>query len=723
MEAAYKNTSLSIERRVSDLLSMMTLREKAGQLCQVDGRIGPEKEITERYVGSILHILGDRADELQALALKTRLGIPLLFGIDAIHGHGFWPGATVFPTQLGLSCSWNPEMIRQVARITATEVVLTGIHWTFSPVMEVVRDLRWGRVDETFGEDPYLVSECGKAMVEGYQGEGIEAPDTILACAKHFAGYSDTQGGRDASEADLTKRKLLSLFLPCFEKAVKAGCETVMIAYQVIDGIPCSANAWLIREMLKERWGFEGFTVTDWDNIGHMHNLQKAAPSLEAAALRSLSAGVDMAMATPSFPDLVVSLVEKNKLPVEVIEAACRKILTVKFRLGLFDNRKLFSDKTRAKHEICCEKHRMVARESAYQSVVLLKNSDGLLPFSNRIKRIGVIGPNADDPYAQLGDWSSHPMVIGEETKKQPRENIVTVLDGIRARAGAEIDVEYLKGCDVLGEEEASPDEIREFAARMDVVVAVVGDTLPQIGERRDRADLDLSGDQELLLRTVDEKGVPLVVVLVNSKPLSIAWAAGHADAILEAWNPGMEGGAAVAGILFGDRNPQAKLSISFPYHVGQQPVYYNQLPGWHADKYVDMPPDPLFAFGFGLSYTTFTYKNMSLSSEKLGAGEELVVSVDVANTGSREGVEIAQLYVNDLYSTVSTPVKQLKGWRRVTLLPGETKRIDFRLPYEELWLIDEHLEKKVEAGRFEVMVGGSSREGDLLNAEFEVVE
>jgi beta-glucosidase len=700
----------------------MTLPEKAGQLSQVDGRVEPEKQITENHVGSLLHVLGERVSELQACALKTRLGIPLLMGIDAIHGHGFWPGATVFPTQLALSCSWNLKIIQQVARITAKEVTLTGVHWTFSPVMEVVRDIRWGRVDETFGEDPFLVGECGKAMVRGYQGADLSATENILACAKHYAGYSDTQGGRDASEADLSKRKLLSIFLPCFEQVVKAGCATVMIAYQVIDGVPSSADRWLIRDILKGRWAFKGFTITDWDNVGQMHTIQKAAESLEESSMRVLFAGVDMTMATPSFPGLVVKLVEEGKIPVSIIDEACRRILFLKFRIGLFDDRgKLFPDRERMQKEICCEEHRACARESAYQSLVLLKNERNLLPFSGRIKSIGVIGPNADDPDALLGDWSSHPMVIGEEAEKHPRETIITVLDGIRRQAGAGVAVEYVKGCDVMGEEAASLEEVKALASRVDVVVAVLGDTLPLIGERRDRADLDLSGDQLLLLREVDERGTPLVVVLINSKPLSIPWIKDHADAVIEAWNPGIEGGSAVAGILFGDRNPCGKLTISFPCHVGQQPVYYNQLPGWHAEKYVDMPAEPLFSFGFGLSYTTFVYENLGISHTALRKGETLNVGVDITNTGDRDGIEIAQLYVNDLYSSVTTPVKQLKGWKRVTLFAGEKKRISFKLCYDELWLIDEKLERVVEPGRFEVMVGGSSRESDLLKAEFEV--
>ncbi|MBN1813013.1 MAG: glycoside hydrolase family 3 C-terminal domain-containing protein [Anaerolineae bacterium] len=717
-----KDPTKPVDERVRDLLGRMTLEEKIGQMCLVNGRAGAEKWLREQHVGSFLHMFGEETRELQKLAEQSRLGIPILFGIDAIHGHAFCPTATVFPTQLGLSCSWNPELIEKVGRITAKEVACTGVHWTFSPVLDVARDLRWGRIDETFGEDPYLVGALGVALIKGYQGVDLADPHTILACAKHYAGYPATQGGRDSSEADLSERKLRSLFLKPFREAVEAGCATVMAGYQAIDGVPCSANRWLLWDVLRDEWGFDGFVVTDWDNLGRMQSEQKTCATLEEAARRAIEAGNDMAMSTPLFAAAAVSLVRSGQLDETLVDEAVERILRVKFELGLFDENR-YADLERGKEIVGSREHRQVALESAYQSIVLFKNQDNLLPLGDDVERIAVIGPNADDVRAHLGDWVSWSGQLGDVgPDDRRRESIVTILDGIRKRAGSGCRVDYSRGCDVVDAGTETIAEAAALAREADVAIVAVGDDLSLHGEARDRAELDLSGAQQQLLEAVYATGTPMVVVLVSSKPLTIPWAAEHAHAILAVWNPGLEGGAAVAGILFGDRNPSGKLTVSFPYHVGQQPVTYNQIPGWHGQqKYVDVPKEPLFAFGYGLSYTTFAYTNLKLDTKELAAGEALRVEVDVENTGERKGTEVVQLYVNDVYSSATTPVKELKAFRRVDLKPGEKKTIRLEVPYERLALVNQAMETVVEPGEFEVMVGSSSRDCDLLEDTFDV--
>ncbi|MGD1993436.1 MAG: glycoside hydrolase family 3 N-terminal domain-containing protein [Anaerolineae bacterium] len=719
----YQDANRPIAERVEDLLGRMTLAEKAGQICQMNGRDGAVAFLKEQLVGSFLHMLGPETNRLQTLAAEARLGIPVLFGIDAIHGHAFWPTSTVFPTQLALSCSWNPQLVEEVGRITAREVAATGVHWTFSPVLGTARDLRWGRVGETFGEDPYLIGVLGSALIRGYQGNDLADPETIAACGKHYAGYSGTQGGRDSSEADLSERALRSIYLPPFHAAVEAGCATLMAGYQAIDGTPCSANRWLLTDVLREEWGFEGFVVSDWKNVEHMNDEQRVSPDLADAARRVVTAGNDMAMNTPEFPQLVVDLVERGELDEALVDEAVRNVLRLKFALGLFDENR-YPDLEQGPQMVGCADHRAVALESAYQSMVLLKNEEAFLPFGEDVRRIAVIGPNADDPQAQLGDWVHWSGQLGDAgLPERDRESVVTVLDGIRARAGGGRTVEYARGCDVVdpGTEEVAA--AAALAGTADVAVVVVGDTQALTGETHDRANLDLSGGQQALLEAVHATGTPVVVVLVSSKPLTIPWVAEHAQALLVTWNPGLEGGTAVAGILFGDRNPSGKLTVSFPYHVGQQPVYYNLIPGWHGEpRYVDMPREPLFPFGYGLSYTRFAYSNLRLSAGTLAEGETLQVRVDVENTGDRAGVEIVQLYVNDLFSSVTTPVKELKGFTRVELAPGERKTVDLEVHYNQLALVNAALETVVEPGTFEVMVGSSSRDEDLLKDRFEVV-
>jgi len=727
MTDIFKDPSFSPEERANDLLGRMTLEEKIGQTCQIDARENPELWINERNIGSFLHLRGDDAQRLQQLAEKTRLGIPLIFGIDAIHGHTFHSGATIFPSPLALASSWNPEIVEKMASITAKEVSCTGLHWTFSPVICLGRDTRWGRVDETFGEDPLLAGSLAVAMIKGYQGENLSDPYSILACAKHFAAYGETQGGRDSTEADVSVRKLKSIFLPPFKAASDAGCATFMTAYNAIDGVPCSANKWLLSDVLKDEWGFKGFVVTDWDNIGQMHKLQKVASDIKESSKIAINAGNDMMMSTPDYYENAVQLVKDGVIKEEVIDEACRRILEIKFKLGLFDEKRYPVSDDEASTIIGCDTHIKTAYDSALHSIVLLKNENNTLPLSKTIKRIAVIGPNADDIEATIGDWSFgpryHPEIPLLEYNPFDTSKIVTILKGIQQQSGTEVEVIYEKGCDMFDKTLKNIDVAVEAANKSDVVIAVVGDTTLLNGEVLDRSQLDLTGAQQELLEALKKTGKPLVTVLINGKPLTVPWIKENADSILEAWNPGMEGGNAVASILFGDHNPSGKLPISFPVNVGQLPVYYNSYPGWHGNaKYLDVDSNPLFSFGYGLSYTNYSYANLEFSSNEMTKDGEIIVSVDITNTGSTKGTEIVQLYTNDIYSSVTTPIKELKAFKRITLEPGETKKVEFSLPASSLWLIDSNSNQVVEPGEFEIMVGSSSMDCDLLKGVITVL-
>ncbi|MDG5815671.1 glycoside hydrolase family 3 N-terminal domain-containing protein [Chitinispirillales bacterium ANBcel5] len=710
--ALYLNTNLSPEQRADNLLSVMTLEEKVGQMVQLDGRENIDKVIEEQNPGSVLHVLNEQAAHVQKLALKSRLGIPLILGIDAIHGHSFHKGATIFPTQLGLSCSWNPELIENVGRITAVELSYTGMHWTFSPVLCLARDGRWGRTGETFGEDPLLVGEFASALIKGYQGDGISDLRAVAACAKHYAGYSETRGGFDASEADLSLRKLNSFFLPPFERAAKEGCATFMTAYQAIDGTPCAANKHLMTEKLVDQWGFDGFVVTDWDCVGRMHEEQFVAQTMKEAVIQAVHAGNDMIMATPAFYQTAIDAVREGALSEALIDRAVRRILLTKFKMGLFEDPR-FPDPSGAKTVIGCNDHREVALNSARESVVLLKNDNDYLPLSrNSVGKIAVIGPNADDILAQLGDWS---LGSGQTQKgTHPRESVVTLLDGIEEYMG-EQSVKYIKGCSLTEDDAPQTEQVLDAVNDSDLTVLVLGDHLKYIGELKSTATLELMGRQAELLETIMSTGKPVIIVLINSKPLVLPEAALRANAILTAFNPGMLGGRAIADILFGTVNPCGKLTISWPSHAGQLPLYYNNVPGQHGKDYADLSSDPLFPFGYGLSYSEFSYKAMTCSKEKFNSDDTVEVTVEVANESKCLGSEIVQLYVTDLFTSVTWPRKTLKRYRKITLNPNETKKVVFTLNSNDFALCDSQCRWVVEPGEFLIRVGSSSRDEDLL--------
>jgi beta-glucosidase len=711
-KAFYWDATQPPERRVADLLSRMTLAEKVGQMLQLDGQKDPLKAVQEKQPGSMFHILNERLAEAMDAAAATRLAIPLLIGEDGIHGHSFHPGATIFPTQLALAASWDVELLEQVARVTAREMVTTGAHWTFSPVLCLTRDLRWGRTGETFGEDPFVIGELGAAMIRGYQGKGLSDADGVLACAKHYAGYSETQGGRDASEADISRRKLQSFFFPPFERAVQAGCMTFMTGYQSMDGLPSTANHWLLRDVLKRQWGFQGILVTDYDNAGRLVYEQRIAPTLVEAAVIAVRCGNDLIMATPGFFEAAQEAVERGLLLESEIDEVVGRILLLKFRMGLFENPRR-PDLEAQKRVVSCAEHRALNLRAARESLVLLQN-DGSLPLdASRWTSVAVVGPNADNALAQLGDWSLGASQYGPEYGTQPRELTTTVLDGIRARLpGAE--VTHAATGDLWGKNPAALAEALKLAKAAQLTVVVVGDDIPFIGETRSTATLELLGDQNALIEGVAALGSPFILVLVASKPLVLPESASRACAILQCFNPGMEGGTALAEVLFGDQNPSGKLTISHPRHVGQQPIFYSQVRGQHGDRYADLTQEPLFAFGHGLSYTRFEYRSLRVRTPLVRDGQSVEVEVELSNVGERAGTEIVQVYVVDEVTSVTWVSQSLVAFERVRLAPGEKRLLRLFIPYERLSLVDAYGNRLVEPGQFELLVGGSSQRSAL---------
>ncbi len=741
----YRDAALPTSARVDDLVARMTLAEKVGQMLQLDARAGIDEAIHRQHCGSLLHASPERVRQAQIEAATTRLGIPILIADDCIHGHSFWPGATIFPTQLGMASTWDPQLIERGARATAIEVAATGIHWTFSPVLCIARDLRWGRVGETFGEDPHLIGELGAAMIRGYQGDGLSDPTAILATAKHFAGYSETQGGRDASEADLSQRKLRSWFLPPFERAVQEGCRTFMLGYQAIDGVPVTANRWLLDGVLKGEWGFSGTLVTDWDNVGRMVWEQRIVASDIEAATLAVESGNDQIMNTPQFFEAAQEAVASGLLDEGLIDEAVRRILTLKFDLGLFENPRVASDDRDS--VIGTDEHRAINLEMAQRSLVLLANN-GVLPLSaERPLTIAVIGPNADDPHAQLGDWAGASGQIDWMPDGHPRSDTVTVLDGFRSVVPGDWTVLHARGADIgdlipdpAGETypdgqprpplfvAAAPDEAllaeaESVARRSDVVIVVVGDTIALIGEGRSTATLELQGAQNALVDRLVATGVPVVLVLIQSKPSTLPASAPGLAAIIEAFNPGMQGGRAIAQLVLGQIEPSGRLPISFARHAGQLPVYYNQLRGQHGDRYADLTQEPLFAFGEGLSYTSVEYSGLRLHEETVGVDGELRGTITLTNTGDRPSMETVQLYVRDAVTSVTWADRELKGFVQRLVQPGEVCEVSFSVAAAACSIVTARAERVVEPGEFEMLVGRSSREADLHSARFTIVD
>ena len=767
----YKNPELPTEERIADLLGRMTLEEKVGQMMQLDARSGDLDDlIVNKHVGSILHTSpSDLPKAVETVNTKTRLGIPLVIGDDCIHGYSFWPGATIFPEQLGMATTWDSEKVQAAGRATAEEVSTTGVHWTFSPVLCIARDTRWGRVGETFGEDPYLIGEMASSIVKGYQGGAKAgeplAKDAILACAKHFAGYSETQGGRDASEADLSHRKLESWFLPPFERVAKEGCGTFMLGYESIEGVPVTFNKWLLSDRLRGAWNYQGTLITDWDNVGRSVWEQKVKPDYVQAAADAVKSGNNLVMTTPKFYEGAIEAVKTGLLDESLIDAAVARILALKFRLGLFEDPRL-PDQERINAVIGSEEHQQLNLEVAREAVALLKNN-GSLPFNAAgAKRIAVVGPLADDAQTQLGDWAGSSGQINWMPDGHPREMITTVLDGFKQLSPEGCEVVYSRGANIVdlvpdpeGEfypdgqprpkigvsaklDRALLDEAVENARQSDLIVAVVGDVIQAIGEGCSTATLELLGGQNALIDALSnvarETGKPFVVVLVSSKPQVLPASvigtngvivdetpAEGTSALLWAPSPGMKGGQAIAEIILGETEPSGRLPITFPRHAGQLPVYYNQIRGQHGNRYADLTQDPAFAFGEGLSYTTFEYGEPTVTnvpeSGMFAETDTVHAEITLTNTGDRKGTEVVQLYIGDIVTSYSWTDRELKAFQRVELEPGESKTVAFDIPVSDCTIVDSEANRIVEPGEFEVLIGHSSRREDLKRTTFTV--
>jgi beta-glucosidase len=767
----YKNPELPTEERIADLLGRMTLEEKVGQMMQLDARSGDLDDlIVNKHVGSILHTSpSDLPKAVETVNTKTRLGIPLVIGDDCIHGYSFWPGATIFPEQLGMATTWDSEKVQAAGRATAEEVSTTGVHWTFSPVLCIARDTRWGRVGETFGEDPYLIGEMASSIVKGYQGGAKAgeplAKDAILACAKHFAGYSETQGGRDASEADLSHRKLESWFLPPFERVAKEGCGTFMLGYESIEGVPVTFNKWLLSDRLRGAWNYQGTLITDWDNVGRSVWEQKVKPDYVQAAADAVKSGNDLVMTTPKFYEGAIEAVKTGLLDESLIDAAVARILALKFRLGLFEDPRL-PDQERINAVIGSEEHQQLNLEVAREAVALLKNN-GSLPFNAAgAKRIAVVGPLADDAQTQLGDWAGSSGQINWMPDGHPREMITTVLDGFKQLSPEGCEVVYSRGANIVdlvpdpeGEfypdgqprpkigvsaklDRALLDEAVENARQSDLIVAVVGDVIQAIGEGCSTATLELLGGQNALIDALSnvarETGKPFVVVLVSSKPQVLPASvigtngvivdetpAEGTSALLWAPSPGMKGGQAIAEIILGETEPSGRLPITFPRHAGQLPVYYNQIRGQHGNRYADLTQNPAFAFGEGLSYTTFEYGEPTVTnvpeSGAFGETDTVHAEITLTNTGDRKGTEVVQLYIGDIVTSYSWTDRELKAFQRVELEPGESKTVAFDIPVSDCTIVDSEANRIVEPGEFEVLIGHSSRREHLKRTTFTV--
>ena len=737
MKPPYLNPDLPVETRVEDLLRRMTLEEKVGQMCQyllpaipldlpeealrpdlqrtgdprrlTDGddstpHYSPEDErsvpalLAAGLIGSILSETDpERLNAAQALALRSRLKIPLLFGIDAIHGHAMHRGSTVFPAPIGLAATWDPDLVTRVAKATAREMRACNLHWTFSPNVDVLRDGRWGRSGETFGEDPYLVSRLGVAMVRGYQDEN-DPPNRVLACAKHYIAGGEPPNGLNFAAMDLSERGLREVFLPPFAAAVEAGVATVMAAHNEVNGVPCHGNRYLLTEVLRHELGFEGFVVSDWTDVARLHTLHHVATSLQDADRLAVLAGIDMHMHGPGFLEPVVAMVRDEKLPEARINEAVRRILAAKFRLGLFEHP--FVDPGEAVSLLASDEHRALALEAARKSIVLLKNEGGILPLDEKVGRIFLTGPQADSQMI-LGDWSV----------EQPAEHVITILEGIQAQVGADTVVDYLPSGGVLSISDEIITTAGTRAAQADIAIVVVGENPLRYmedkteGENVARADLDLPGRQQALVEAVVSSGTPTVVVLINGRPLSVSWIAEHAAALLEAFHPGMLGGQAIAEVLFGTVNPSGRLPYTVPRTVGQLRAVYNHRAADYFRHYRLTPNEPLFPFGFGLSYTAFRYESVEVP-EKILVGDDVPVAVTVTNTGNRAGDEVIIVYLRDDYAMVTRPVKEVAAFCRVHLASGETRRVELTISADRLALYDQAMQRVIEPGTFRVLVG-----------------
>ncbi len=719
---------------ITNLMAKMTLDEKIGQLnlpsvgFDVTGPIvskDVDEKIRKGEVGGVFNTFTPVAvRKLQELAVKgTRLHIPLLFGYDVIHGH-----KTIFPIPLALSCTWDTVLVERSARIAATEASADGLNWTFSPMVDIARDPRWGRVSEGAGEDPYLGSLIARAMVKGYQGEGLDKGNTVMACVKHFALYGAAEAGRDYNTVDMSLVKMYQYYLPPYRAAVAAGAGSVMSSFNEINGVPATANKWLMTDLLRKQWGFKGFVVTDYTAINEL--IEHGVGNLQQVSALALNAGIDMDMVGEGFLTTLKTSLKEGRVSQTAIDQACRRILEAKYKLGLFKDPYRGISEERATAEIMTADNRAAARQIAEHAAVLLKNEGQLLPLK-RTGTIALIGPLADDHRDMLGAWSA----AGDWKAS------VSVIEGMKQVGGSAINLLYAKGANITDDssillqlnanggdivpDKRTPgemiDEALSIAARADVVVAVLGEPFGMSGEAASRSDIGLPPCQEALLQALVKTGKPIVLVLMNGRPLTLSWENEHLPAILEAWHGGTEAGNAVAAVLFGDYNPSGKLTMSFPRNVGQIPVYYNHKNTGrpydgksnekYKSRYLDVSNDPLYPFGYGLSYTNFVYSELSLDRTMMHAGEKLRIQVTVTNTGEYDGEETAQLYIRDMVASITQPVKELKAFQKVFLKKGESKEISFTLTGDDLRYYDDRLRLTLTPGEFRVFVGTNSQQ------------
>ena len=741
----YLDPSQPIENRINDLMGRMTLEDKVSQMNQFvgldhmkQGNPDDDKEnndaqgfyktlsvndvskmCEEGKIGSFLHVLtAKEANHLQALALKSPLKIPVLIGIDAIHGNALVSGTTVYPSPIGLASTWNDEFLYSVGKQTAKEMRATGSHWTFTPNIDILRDPRWGRVGETLGEDPYMVGNMGAAMIHGFQQGDFTGTQKVIACAKHLIGGGESINGLNAAPADISVRTLREVHLPPYKKAIDAGIYSVMAAHNELNGIPCHMNKWLMTDVLRNEWDFKGFYVSDWLDIERIDKLHHTAKDMKEASYLSVDAGMDMHMHGPEFTNAIVASVKEGKLSIDRVNDACRKILTAKFKLGLFENR--FVDLEKKEALLFTEEHKTTALESARKGIVLLKNS-GILPLkkASSKKKIFVTGPNANNQ-SVLGDWHA----------AQPDENVTTIYEGIKTLGetkGYAVDF-FNSGENIRKIQSSKIKEAVKKARNADYAIVVVGDNSMRYkwkdktaGENMGRASLNLFGKQLDLVKAIKKTGTPVIIVLVNGKPISEPWLQKNVPAIIEAWEPGNLGGQAVAEILFGDVNPSGKLPLTVARSVGQLRMIYNHKPSAYFHKYADEEKTPLYPFGYGLSYTKYSYGAPTLSKATLDKNGTVTVAVQITNTGDVDGEEIAQLYIRDNVSSATRAVKELKGYKRVALKAGETKTVSFTIDAESLAFYDINMAYCVEPGTFSVMTGSSSNSKDLTTTTLTV--
>ena len=729
-----------MDRFIDQLMKKMTLEEKIGQLnLPVTGEITTgqakssdvAKRIRNGEVGGLFNLKGvERIREVQRQAVEeSRLGIPLLFGMDVIHGY-----ETIFPIPLGLSCTWDMKAIEESARIAAVEASADGISWTFSPMVDVSRDPRWGRVSEGNGEDPFLGAAIARAMIRGYQGKDMSRNDEIMACVKHFALYGASEAGRDYNTVDMSRQRMFNEYMLPYQAAVEAGVGSVMASFNEVDGVPATGSKWLMTDVLRKQWGFDGFVVTDYTGINEM--IDHGMGDQQTVASLALNAGVDMDMVSDAFSGTLKKSVEEGKVSAAAIDAACRRILEAKYKLGLFDNPYKYCDVNRPKKQIFTKEHRAIARKTASESFVLLKN-EGVLPLSKK-GTIAVVGPLANTRSNMPGTWSVAAVL----------DNAPSLVEGLREVVGDRAKVVTAKGSNLIGDADYEKratmfgrelhrdnrtdrellDEALKVAAGADVIVAALGESSEMSGESSSRTNLEMPDVQRALLQKLLKTGKPVVLVLFTGRPLVLTWEEEHVPAILNVWFGGSEAAYAISDVLFGDVNPSGKLTATFPQNVGQIPLFYNhkntgrplQEGRWFEkfrSNYLDVSNEPLYPFGYGLSYTTFAYSDIHLSSTEMSADGELTATVTVTNTGSRDGAEVVQLYIRDLVGSVTRPVKELKGFEKIFLKAGESRKVSFSITPELLKFYNYDLQFVCEPGDFDVMIGGNSR--DVKKARF----